>query len=365
MSKARARAWSAVCFVLIGCGAPKAPPAPAPTEAPLTPPLAEDVPLAAPSASAEAPPAPPKIAPIRIAVDQRGPQYLAVDQEHAYWLAGNSVMKVAKDGGEPVELARVRAGGFLLLLDDANVYVHTPKGGLRVPKAGGTPEQLPDGVQPGAIDATNYYWIVPGTESGTIELAPRAGGASRTLATVPHLRAVTADSSGVYFLSMPWRLSAAKKKPDSDGYVAGVKPSGGKPFLRVENLMTPTTARLVRTDAENIYWISDREEGQSNGAIVKVAKAGGTPVVVANQQPFALRDYAFDDSNVYWVTSGEKGTSTGTVWKVSKAGGTPAALVSGRAYPLQIAVDDKSVYWTEDPDAGSSKSTGSVWKIAK
>lgn len=47
--------------------------------------------------------------------------------------------------------------------------------------------------------------------------------------------------------------------------------------------------------------------------------------------------------------------------RVAKSGGTPTAVVSNRSFPYSIAVDEKWIYWTEMPDAG----TGAVWKIAK
>ena len=78
-----------------------------------------------------------------------------------------------------------------------------------------------------------------------------------------------------------------------------------------------------------------------------------------------LEFLAIDSTNVYWTDSGTAANNfhDGTVMRVAIGGGTAIVLASGQDYPLGIAVDDSSVYWTNV--AGNGANQGKVLKVAK
>jgi hypothetical protein len=93
--------------------------------------------------------------------------------------------------------------------------------------------------------------------------------------------------------------------------------------------------------------------------IVTLEKGGGPSYV------------AVDDTNVYWtstgsctVTDGGATVSTGLVMKVPKAGGTPVTLASGQLEPQAIATDGMNVYWVNNVGAGCAASGGAVLRLA-
>jgi hypothetical protein len=112
-----------------------------------------------------------------LANNQAEPYSLALDAEHVYWTnhacaeQADCVMKIRKDGsGGVVTLAGGQSVPYGLATDGAHVY-WTDVGFstvMRVPVAGGMPEQLAeDAGSPGriALDDRYVYWL---NESGGI-----------------------------------------------------------------------------------------------------------------------------------------------------------------------------------------------------
>jgi hypothetical protein len=61
---------------------------------------------------------------------------------------------------------------------------------------------------------------------------------------------------------------------------------------------------------------------------------------------------ALEATSVYWTNY-----TGGTVMKVPTGGGTPTTLASGQTLPHDIAIDATSVYWTNYSDGTVMKLT--------
>jgi hypothetical protein len=106
-----------------------------------------------------------------------------------------------------------------------------------------------------------------------------------------------------------------------------------------KGLDTPTQVVL---DDDELYWVNT----SSRGSVMRVAKAGGLPQILAADQVFPV-SLVVDASDVYWTTAGI-GAGTGQVMRVAKTGGAPAAVVGGLNWPADLAGDSDYLYWRDD-----------------
>jgi len=75
--------------------------------------------------------------------------------------------------------------------------------------------------------------------------------------------------------------------------------------------------------------------------LVSAPSAGGPATAIATAAGAPIFAVAADDTSVYF-------TSYGTIWKVAIDGGPATALASDQDSPGAIAVDQTSVYWTNE-----------------
>jgi sugar lactone lactonase YvrE len=94
----------------------------------------------------------------------------------------------------------------------------------------------------------------------------------------------------------------------------------------------------IAVDATSVYWTEDVD----GGAIMKVSKAGGTPVPLAIGQgrPHGI---AVADGFVYWANQGF--VNSGSVQRVPVDGGTITTFAAQQD-SYSVAVDASYVYWT-------------------
>jgi len=141
-----------------------------------------------------------------------------------------------------------------------------------------------------------------------------------------------------------WVVHAGFDQLQLDGYIVYARafPAGPTPCAAGQK---PCPVHMVTgqvlpcgvvADATHVYWASF-----GDAAIRKMPIPGGPVVTLATGQDGAC-GVAIDDANVYWANYMIK---NGSIMKVPKAGGTPVVLARTAA-PAMILVDSTYVYWT-------------------
>ena len=121
--------------------------------------------------------------------------------------------------------------------------------------------------------------------------------------------------------------------------------AGGTPTTLAMGQPNPTR---IAVDKSNVYWVND----VFPGTLVTVPIAGGAPTTLAtaslSEQTFT--DVQSDGTNVYFaMNEGVTGSQTGpgAIEMVAVVGGPVLVLASGLGNPIRMAMDQKTVYWTD------------------
>ena len=286
---------------------------------------------------------------------------------------------------------------FGIALDDTHVYVSVTSGTaetgsiIRIPKEGGAIESVATGV-----GSSKTLAVV----NGTVYFDDDAGGGIRSVATSGGEVSVLTEATGATDLTVSGDqvvfTNAVIAEP---GLVGTVATTGGDITELFESNERPAGI-AVRADTAYVALLGPGNATGSEGSIVSVPLAGGSPEPVASllnapraivveegmlyatlqgaessdgavvaitlpsgpvknlanwrKRPWGL---ATDATNIYWVNRGT-GAGDGTVMKLAKDGGVPSVLADKQGEPRQIAVDDSYVYWT-------NFNTGEVMRVAK
>ncbi|HEX7604752.1 MAG TPA: hypothetical protein VF316_24205 [Polyangiaceae bacterium] len=113
----------------------------------------------------------------------------------------------------------------------------------------------------------------------------------------------------------------------------------------------------IRNDADFVYWVSygslPNSPPQLSGVVSRVAKADGATTILAQGTRAEHEDgrwtnAAIDDTSVYWLDTGTLlyNYVDGQVMKVAKSGGKPVVLAPSQDGLMDIGVDSQAVYWT-------------------
>jgi hypothetical protein len=239
------------------------------------------------------------------------PMGIAVDASWVYWTnfadgvpSEGSVMKVSLDGSDkPAPLSSGEHGplGIAVHLDQV-IWVNYGGGSLKslsttlLDDTTGLLEQ-PRGI---TTDGQNIYWTND-VAQGSIGYKAIAGEAEGLIAEEQGFPIAIAAYGG----NLYWTSSA-------DGTVMAAPASAGG-VAPIELASAQNTPYGIATDGRFVYWTNSGNQGESNGAVMKVAISGGEPPCVVALRQSLPRGIAVDSQYVYWVNEDD-----GTVMRTEK-----------------------------------------------
>jgi hypothetical protein len=241
--------------------------------------------------------------PSTVASGMHGP--IAVDASHVYGFDATGIVSAPKSGGTPTLLQKTIGTHFAV--DSTHVYFHDYYG-VRVngdnyyqsifstELATGTvlnlaTQQFVTG--PFVSDDTHLYWFSDNQPNGEIRLMSLAkSGGPATILT--HGGGATPDGPAFDGKDVYWTTYGGWTTPVPPSTLQALPAIGGTPSL----LASPSGPGDLAVDASNVYF------ADSDDAIMKVPKGGGTPTVLVGQlnRPFGI---VLSDSNVYWINQGD------------------------------------------------------------
>jgi hypothetical protein len=238
-----------------------------------------------------------------------------VDSSNIYWSDVAGISTAPKGGGTVTNLSPTE--GADIALDDTSVYWVAGSNVLSVSKGGGTTSTLGSvsGTVGLGVDATNLYWAA----GLNVYSMPKTGGSSTLLFTLPTsgIGPVTLEGFAVDGTSIDVTADSEFCTVSTTGGGSCVGGGLGPQYTLIsESVFGP--AWLVFSGAT--YSINDE------------AKVQTAPTIPPIDGPAAF--YA-----VLGTSGGISTVDPATTW--------PVPLFSGPSSPVQLAIDDTYIYWTD------------------
>jgi hypothetical protein len=250
--------------------------------------------------------------PTLLASNQITPLALQADATHLYWTTGDRVVSMPIAGGAVTQLAKVDNGGlFALAVDAVNVY-WASYGSLGeigfVPLGGGAPTVLASGRDGAAwlvVDATYAYW----SDSSGVWRIPISGGAPTQLAPLTVGGPLAVDATNLY-----WVNPGTAANSYTDGALLQMPLGGGSPVTLASSVVGVSSIAVDDTD---VYWTQygTQNANYMNGAVNRTPIGGGATTPVATQQQYC-RDVVLDSTHLYWFDN--SAGLPGTIMKLAK-----------------------------------------------
>jgi hypothetical protein len=313
--------------------------------------------------------------PVQLASALTGPQGIAVSGDNVYVAVTNEdrIVRLSKQGdGGVVTAATLQSGSFpyAIAADDAGIFWTddvSPGGEIDMcptpgcGASGATPlftgADDPQGI---VVSGSTVYWVEG--VGGVVRSISRKGndGGAQTLngdagGQPVHL---VVDSSYVYYTDA--KTVAIQRVPIGGGAVKAMVPLSAVAFG-------------IALGTSNLFWTIN-SEGDTNGLVQTAPVAGADAGAVLATNQLDPLEIAADDKNVYWVTLGDPTAAappSGGVLTCPIAGCPPSGpitIVGNQARPTHIAIDAQAIYWTcvgVSASDGTPQADGTVMKIAK
>jgi hypothetical protein len=252
---------------------------------------------------------------------------------------GGGPITILLDGPFNNDYKGVDNESVFLAVDDVNVYVLEGHGVTRIPKDGSAATLVNESgavVMAATMLGSTAYWLENAAGSGygnpnaavAVKSGPLLGSSVSLIAKFkypgppPNDMAVT---SGAIF--------AGEQSVALFGFPMTGVPSGGPMMITSAGPMF-SSCNFLTSDTTTIYC------AETTGSNLGIANDGAaTPLGPAVSSSYIV----FDDAYVYWVDM----TSVGTIMKAPKAGGGTATVIANDTSPTALAVDSRSVYWSD------------------
>lgn len=229
----------------------------------------------------------------------------------------------------PDELAVISPMLELVGDDERLFWIGEDRSVRSLPKAGGSSETLSATADAAhlVVDGQDLVWS--GQTFGELYAQPKKGGPGRSLtaaAAIAPASPIAASAGAIYALN---RTRTA---------IVRVQKAGGDP-VPVADVDPLLSLRALSADKDTILWADSR------GLAWTPFKGAGTYIVLDSVASFAV-----DGISVLWAGA-EK-----SIWRVPRAGGDKQSVTAvGFDHPA-FAVDDRQIYWVD---------TKGLWRAPK
>jgi hypothetical protein len=240
-----------------------------------------------------------------------------------------------------------------------------------------------DGATAGIVsDGSGVYWV---NDSGQVWRAEPVDSSPEVMVegVGELLWTIAVDADAVYVIDYAKALYRIEKttlavKTLAMGSFVAVAADGQRVYITqpdglysldkqggtLELLATIEGADSVAVDETNVYVRSVGTSADLMARVVRVSKAGGDAVDIAQKAPLAYhyfsQEIVVDATHVYWIDS-----SAGTLSSALKGGGGEEILAKGLADPVSVAVDEAFVYFSVRGKDGGSLDDRAVAKVPK
>lgn len=263
--------------------------------------------------------------------------YFADDQGDIFRMAKNSPLNSL-----PELLGSVPDFVQVIAIDSTNIYALTSNstdGGVwSLPKSGGTPQQLANGIIAPfeiAADGNNVYWVSAGTPTfngfnadGKIEKVSKNGTGRVALATGLNLpTSVVSDGTNVFF------GETGLSSGNSSKGLRSVSVNGGT----VRKLTNNTGVVGLTLSGNDVFFAN--VDFFTGGELLRMPKGGGNSTSLVKGVGIVPRLVVSGD-RLYFFDNG----SAQVIEYIPIAGGTRKIAVGGTFIAEQFAMDDCAIY---------------------
>lgn len=285
------------------------------------------------------------------------PRRIALGQGIIVWLENvdGRVAQMNKDGAEQVVLWTQARRGMLpenLNVDDSYVYWTNDEHEVSrcaIGGCGGAPTVLAKtDPYPSSlgVDASHLYWIERGSDESRVVRMPKSGGPREVIGHATGVRLVGLALDATHIYTA-----------SAHGHVYRFAKERGA----LQELGGSTgEGATVLVDDQSVYWST---WGQP-AAIYAMPKDGSLgPYALAASLSYPL-GIAIDARSLFWTMRGVLGADdNGSILMRDLTSGGESRVLADRQHdPTDIAVDEAAVYWVNDDFGGDE---GGVFKLAR